>query len=195
MSIPVNNSGNLSISDKHTINFAVLYNKQPDDELLLMDSSMNVHEITFDSHDITYSEFKNIFYQNSFGVYNINEIYKDSKYLSFNKQTITDDDGISNVINLNDLVISIYEQDYNITRNNINPIKLLSLNKELIKYNSLCDICNIEVFHSFKDLNNILDNRGKLNNKYRLNLKFIYKNDMFKDVEIVFNFNYDVDFS
>ena len=76
MSIPVNNSGNLSISDKHTINFAVLYNKQPDDELLLMDSSMNVHEITFDSHDITYSEFKNIFYQNSFGVYNINEIYK-----------------------------------------------------------------------------------------------------------------------
>ena len=147
----VNNSGNLSSSDVFIINFGVLYNKQPDNELLLIDSSMNIHEITFDSKDITYSEFKNIFYQNEFGVYNINEVYKDSEYLSFNKQTITDDDGVSNILNLNELVISIYEQVYNVSRNNMNPIKLLSLNKELVKYNSLCDICNIHVFHSFDE--------------------------------------------
>ncbi len=191
----VNNSGNLSSSDVFIINFGVLYNKQPDNELLLIDSSMNIHEITFDSKDITYSEFKNIFYQNEFGVYNINEVYKDSEYLSFNKQTITDDDGVSNILNLNELVISIYEQVYNVSRNNMNPIKLLSLNKELVKYNSLCDICNIHVFHSFDELSSVLENYGQLNNKYRFNLKFIYKNDMFKDIEIVFNFNYDVDFS
>lgn len=191
----VNNSGNLSSSDVFIINFGVLYNKQPDNELLLIDSSMNIHEITFDSKDITYSEFKNIFYQNEFGIYNINEVYKDSEYLSFNKQTITDDDGVSNILNLNELVISTYEQVYNVSRNSMNPIKLLSLNRELIKYNSLYDICNIHVFHSFDQLNSVLENYDQLNNKYRLNLKFIYKNDMFKDIEIVFNFNYDVDFS
>ena len=56
----------------------------------------------------------------------------------------------------------------------------MTLNKELLQYRSLCDVCNINVFHTYKELETMINNYRMINSQKRLNFKFIYKNEIMK---------------
>ena len=185
----------LSMYDRTNITFGICYNINPSDDLLDTETNIKTKIFNFKPHDIKLSQFKNLFYQNELGIYYINEVYKDSEFINFGKQKITDRDGTYKLNKLNEYVISTYEEILNVSRDNFNDIILMNLNRELLKINSLCDICNIKVFHTFKELENIYINYSDLNTRRLFNFKFIYKNEIFKDIQIVFNFYYDVDFS
>lgn len=185
----------LSNVEKHNINFGICHNIQPNQDLLQTETAVKTKVIDFHPHDITLSEFKNIFYSNEFGIYCINELYKDSEFINFGKQKLVDGDSIREIQNIAEYIISTYEEHLMVSRQNINSFILMKLNKELLQYKSLCDVCNINVFHTYKDLEMIINNYRMINGKKRLTFKFIYKNELFNDIEIVFNFNYDVDFS
>ena len=188
-------SYSLSDVEKHNINFGISHNIRPNQDLLQTETAIETKYIDFKPHKITLSEFKNIFYTNEFGIYCINEIYKDSKFINFGKQELIDNDSTREIQNLNEYVISAYEDHLGVTRQHINSFVLMTLNKELLQYRSLCDVCNINVFHTYKELETMINNYRMIKSQKRLNFKFIYKNELFKDIEIVFNFNYDVDFS
>ena len=188
-------NASLTSESNYVFNFGICYNKLPNDDLLKTETFVRTHEYHFKPHKLSLEEFKNIFYSNEYGIYHINEVYKDSEFINFSKQFIQDTDSTYNIFNINQYVISAYENFLNVTRDNINSITVMNLNKELLKIKSLCDICHIEVHHTFKELEHIFSNYSNLNNSIQLNFKFIYKNDAFKDIEIVFNFYYDVDFN
>lgn len=185
-------NGSLSLDSNYLFNFGICYNKLPNNDLLENDTSITKHEYHFKSHKLTLEQFKNIFYSDEYGIYHINEVYKDSEFINFSKQTIQDSDNTYSLFNINEYIISAYENFLNTTRDNINGITLMKLNKELLKIKSLCDICHVEVYHNFKELESIFSNYSNLNNSIQLNFKFVYKNDIFKDIEVVFNFYYDV---
>lgn len=187
-------NASLTSDSNYLFNFGLCYNKVPNSDLLKTETSVMTHEYHFKPHKLTLEQFKNIFYSNEYGIYHINEVYKDSEFINFSKQLIQDTDNTYNIFNINQYVISAYENFLNLTRDNINGITLMNLNKELLKIKSLCDICHMEVYHTFKELEYIFSNYTTLNNSIQLNFKFIYKNDIFKDIEIVFNFYYDIDF-
>lgn len=187
-----NNS--LTSESNHLFNFGICYNNIPNNDLLKTETSVMTQEYHFKPHKLSLEQFKNIFYSNEYGIYHINELYKNSEFINFSKQLIQDSDNTYNIFNINQYVISAYENFLNVTRDNINSITVMNLNKELLKINSLCDICHIEVYHTFKEMEHIFSNYSILNNSIQLNFKFIYKNDTFKDIEIEFNFYYDIDF-
>ncbi len=187
------NNVSLISESKHVFNFGICYINPPSTDLLKIDTSITTHEYHFKPHKLTLEQFKNIFYNDEYGIYHINELYKDTEFINFSKQLIEDSDNTYNIFNINEYVISAYEDFLNVTRDKINSITLMNLNKELLKIKSLCDICHMEVHHTFKELEHIFSNYSKLNNSIQLNFKFIYKNDTFKDIEIVFNFYYDID--
>ena len=179
---------------KHVFNFGICYINPPSNELLKIDPSITTHEYHFKPHKLTLEQFKNIFYSDEYGIYHINELYKDTEFINLSKQFIEDSDGTFTIFNIDQYVTSVYENVLNVTRDNINNMTLMKLNKELLKIKSLCDICHIEVYHTFKELEQIFLNYSTLNNSIQLNFKFIYTNDTFKDIEIVFNFYYDINF-
>ena len=185
----------LSKEDLHKVNFCIMYNHKPDDsEILNINSNVHYYNYHFKNHDISLTEFKNVFYQNDFEIFNINELYKEHRFLNFGKQIMIDEENTDIEIgNLVDSVISAYEQEYGITRNNFNPLTLMMLTKDILKYESLYDLCNINVHHQFKQLGELLNNYDSLNDKITLNLMFIYSNPLFKNIEITYNFNYVID--
>jgi hypothetical protein len=180
--------------NKHVINFGVCYLDSPNNDLLKTNTNIKTHEYHFKSHNVSLSQFKNIFYSDEYGIYNINEMYKNSEFINFSKQKLEDSDSIRNLDNLTEYIVSVYENCLYVTRDNINSIILMNLNKQLLKIRSLCDICNIQVYHTFKELETIISNYSKIDDMVQLNFKFVYKNEAFKDIEIVFNFYYDIDF-
>ena len=175
-------------NNQHSMNFAILYNYLQDTELI--NSNIKTYDYMFVDHNISIQEFKNIFYCGEVGIFNINEIYKDTPYLSFNKQTIQDSDSTYSTNTLYELIISAYENELNVSRHNMNPIMLMKLKRDILKYRSLYDICNIHVQHCYKDLLNLTNNFSKINNKNKLNLLFIYSNKLFPEIDIRFHFNY-----
>lgn len=179
---------------KHVFNFGICYINPPSNELLKIDPTITTQEYHFKPHKLNLEQFKNIFYSDEYGIYHINELYKDTEFINFSKQFIEDSDGTFTIFNIDQYVTSVYEEVLNVTRDNINNMILMKLNKELLKIKSLCDICHIEVYHTFKELEQIFSNYSTLNNSIQLNFKFIYTNDTFKDIEIVFNFYYDIEF-
>jgi hypothetical protein len=180
----------------HSINFGVLYNNYPNmTPSIDSDEKIKRFTYTFKSHNVTLDEFKNIFYLNENGLFYINEAYRNSKFINFSLQQVEFNDEICRINNLNEYIVAAYEEILHVSRNSFNSMILIDLQRDILKYKSLYDLCGMNVYHKFKNLNEIFDNYEKLNNSVVLNLVFIYSNPLFENIEIIFNFNYNVDLS
>ena len=180
-------------TDKTTYSttFALLYNKPVMTENTLSTTTPpEIHSYKFVAHDLSFTEFKTIFYSGDMGIYNMNEIYKNTSYLHFDKQNISSSDGIYTSNTLNELIIGAYEELTSTSRQNMNTLSLMRLNKDILHYNSLTDICNISVIHNLQDCLELMKNYSNQDNKINFQLLFTYSNDLFKNKEIQFEFNY-----
>ena len=86
--------------------------------------------------------------------------------------------------------MAAYENLTSTSRDNMNPLSLMRLEKDILQYRSLTNICNISVIHNLQDCLELMKNYSKNNNKTNFQLLFTYSNDLFKDIEIIFEFNY-----
>ena len=70
--------------------FALLYNKPVMTANTLSTTTQpEIHSYKFVAHELSFTEFKNIFYSDDIGIYNMNEIYKNTPYLHFDKQKVS----------------------------------------------------------------------------------------------------------
>jgi len=175
----------------YSTTFALLYNKPViTEELLSTKTQPETYTYKFVAHELSFTDFKTIFYSGDMEIYNMNEIYKNTPYLNFDIQQISSSDGnyISNTLNEN--IIGAYEILTNTSRHNMNPLSLMRLEKDILQYRSLTDICNMSVIHNLQDCLELMKNYNKIENKTNFQLLFTYSNELFKDIEIIFEFNY-----
>ena len=171
--------------------FALLYNKPVMTANTLSTTTQpEIHSYKFIAHELSFTEFINIFYSGDIGIYNMNEIYKNTHYLHFDKQKVSSIDGAYVSNTLYEYIISAYEEITNTSRHHMNPLNLMRLHKDVLHYQSLTDICNISVIHNLQDCLELMKNYSVKDKQINFQLLFTYSNDLFKDIEIKFEFNY-----
>lgn len=171
--------------------FALLYNKPVMSKNTLSTTIQpEIHSYKFVAHELSFTDFKNLFYSDDTGIYNMNEIYKNTPYLHFDKQKVSSIDGVYKSNTLYEYIISAYEEITNTSRHHINPLNLMRLHKDILHYHSLTDICNISVIHNLQDCLELMKNYSVKDGQINFQLLFTYSNDLFKDIEIKFEFNY-----
>jgi len=181
------------IVDCSSVNvFATLYNTYRLDQNLIKKPSI---KINLDPIQITYLEFRNIFYPTETGCFYLNPTFCSCPAISFQSQTITDQTGTQQ-FNLIDYVLAGYEECLQISRDCFNPCNLIKLTKDLCRYKSLCDTtCGSFCTLSWKDILCVLEaNNSLITNKETncFQLIFNYYNPIFCDVAIEIIFNYYV---
>ena len=117
-------------------------------------------------------------------------MYKNTPYLNFDIQEVSSKDGKYSSNTLFEYILAAYENLTSTSRDNMNPLSLMRLEKDILQYRSLTNICNISVIHNLQDCLELMKNYSKNNNKTNFQLLFTYSNDLFKDIEIIFEFNY-----
>jgi len=175
----------------YSTTFALLYNKPViTEELLSTQIQPKTYTYKFIAHELSFTDFKTIFYSGDMGIYNMNEMYKNTPYLNFDIQEVSSKDGKYSSNTLFEYILAAYENLTSTSRDNMNPLSLMRLEKDILQYRSLTNICNISVIHNLQDCLELMKNYSKNNNKTNFQLLFTYSNDLFKDIEIIFEFNY-----
>lgn len=150
--------------------------------------------IDLDLIDITFEQFIDTFYSNTSGSFQINPTAIDKDILKFSSQTVTDDDGVQ-PFNLLDFVLACVEENSQITRNNLHPSALITLQKDIFKYNSLVDVKGTVNALKWKEVLSVLHQLGTLRHPDELicfKVIFYYKNECFSKVPVPITFNFRV---
>lgn len=157
----------------------------------VVDASQCVLELDPILLDMT--EFRELFYPSASGAFSLNAGLRGAGVTSFSEQTITDQDG-THEFNLMDYILSCYENEHNIQRNNISPLHLIQLQKDLARYQSMFDIRGSTYGLKWTEVVSVLEQVGALKSadeSVLFKVSFNYVNKSFlpsQPVQIVFNY-------
>ena len=139
------------------------------------------------------SEFRDLFYPSSSGAFSLNSGLRGAGVTSFNEQTITDQDG-THEFNLMDYILSCYENEQHIQRNNISPLHLIQLQKDLARYQSMFDIRGSTYGLKWNEVVSVLEQVGALKHpdeSVLFKISFNYVNNSImptQPVQVIFNY-------
>ena len=139
------------------------------------------------------NEFRELFYPSASGAFSLNTGLRGSGVTSFNEQTISDQDG-THEFNLMDYILSAYESELNIQRNNIAPLHLIQLQKDLSRYFTMFDIRGSTYSLKWNEVVSVLQQLGSLKHpdeSLLFKVVFNYKNTSFSNttpIQVIFNY-------
>ena len=173
---------------------ATLYNTFSDAQAStpgVVDASQCVLEL--DPVLLDMNEFRDLFYPSSSGGFSLNAGLRGAGVTSFNEQTISDQDG-THEFNMMDYILSCYESEMNIQRNNLSPVHLIQLQKDLARYHTMFDIRGSNYSLKWNEVVSVLEQSGSLKNpdeSILFKIAFNYINSSFASntpVQIIFNY-------
>jgi len=139
------------------------------------------------------NEFRELFYPSASGSFSLNAGLRGSGVTSFSEQTISDQDG-THEFNLMDFVLSSYENELNIQRNNIAPLHLIQLHKDLSRYSTMFDIRGSAYSLKWSEILSVLQQLGGLKNpdeSLLFKIIFNYRNTVLSPttpIQVIFNY-------
>ena len=139
------------------------------------------------------SEFRELFYPSAGGSFSLNCGLRGSGVISFNEQTLTDEDG-THEFNLMDYILSCYENELNIQRCNMSPLHLIQMQKDLARHRSMFDIRGSTYGLKWNEVISTLEQLGSLKSpdeSILFKVVFNYMNTSFmktNTVQVVFNY-------
>jgi hypothetical protein len=120
----------------------------------------NTNHITLNVIHLEESEFFNLFYHNSSKYFCVNKALITNSNIIFSEQYYISNNSNVNHFSLYNEVLKCFEENYNISVNNVNPGSLISLQKEVYKTQSLASICGTQLGLSWDQVINTLISNG-----------------------------------
>ena len=102
--------------------------------------------------DLAEDEFFNMFYYTSAKYFCVNKANTTNRSIILGTQTYVNNDSRINKLSLYNEVIKSFEQNYNVSANNINPAALISLQREVYNTQSLASICGSQLGLSWEQV-------------------------------------------
>jgi len=173
---------------------ATMYNNFLDAQAVtpeIVDASQCVLEL--DPILLDMNEFRELFYPSSSGAFTLNAGLRGAGVTSFNEQTLSDQDG-THEFNLMDYILSCYENELNIQRNNMSPLHLIQFQKDLARYQNMYDIRGSTYGLKWNEIIATLEQLGSLKHPDEtllFKIVFNYVNTSFMKttpVQVVFNY-------
>jgi len=125
-----------------------------------IDHYCNINHIVLNLIDLEESEFFNLFFHNSSKYFCVNKAVITNNNIVFSEQSFVSNNSKMNHFSLYNEVLKCFEENYNISVNNINPSTLISLQKEVYKSQSLASICGTQIGLSWDQVINTLISAG-----------------------------------
>lgn len=125
-----------------------------------IDHYCNINHIVLNLIDLEESEFFNLFFHNSSKYFCVNKAVITNNNIVFSEQSFVSNNSKMNHFSLYNEVLKCFEENYNISVNNINPSTLISLQKEVYKTQSLASICGTQIGLSWDQVINTLISAG-----------------------------------
>jgi hypothetical protein len=129
----------------------------------------NTNHIILNVVDLEENEFFNLFYHNSSKYFCVNKALITNSNIIFSEQNYISNNSRVNHFSLYNEVLKCFEENYNISINNVNPGSLISLQKEVYKTQSLASICGTQISLSWDQVINGLISNGKIEHSSRNN--------------------------
>jgi hypothetical protein len=95
--------------------------------------------------DLAEDEFFNMFYYTTAKYFCVNKANTSNRSIVLGSQTYVANDSRVHKLSLYNEVIKSFEQNYNVSANNINPAALISLQREVYNTQSLASICGSQL--------------------------------------------------
>ena len=95
--------------------------------------------------DLAEDEFFNMFYYTTAKYFCVNKANTSNRSIVLGSQTYVANDSRTHKLSLYNEVIKSFEQNYNVSANNINPAALISLQREVYNTQSLASICGSQL--------------------------------------------------
>lgn len=129
----------------------------------------NTNHIILNVVNLEEKEFFNLFYQNSSKYFCVNKALITNNNIIFSEQHYISNNSRINHFSLYNEVLKCFEENYNISINNVNPGSLISLQKEVYKTQSLASICGTQISLSWDQVINGLISSGQIEHSSRNN--------------------------
>ena len=120
----------------------------------------STNHIVLNVNSLEEKEFFNLFYQNASKYFCVNKALVSNSNILFLDQYYVSNNSEINHFSLYNEVLKCFEENYNISVNNINPSSLISLQKEVYKTQSLASICGTQISLSWDQVINSLISNG-----------------------------------
>jgi len=125
-----------------------------------IDHYYNINHIVLNVISLDESEFFNLFFKNSSKYFCVNKALITNDNIVFSEQTYVSNDSNNRHFSLYNEVLKCFEENYNISVNNMNPSTIISLQKEIYKTQSLASICGTQIGLSWDQVINTLISAG-----------------------------------
>jgi len=125
-----------------------------------IDHYCNINHIVLNLINLEESEFFNLFFHNSSKYFCVNKALITNNNIIFSEQSFVSNNSNMNHFSLYNEVLKCFEENFNISVNNMNPSTLISLQKEVYKTQSLASICGTQIGLSWDQVINTLISSG-----------------------------------
>ena len=127
------------------------------------------NNIVLNVNSLEEDEFFNLFYKNTTKYFCVNRGLVSNNNILFLEQYYISNDSEINHFSLYNEVLKCFEENYNVSVNNINPSSLISLQKEVYKTQSLATVCGTQISLSWDQVINSLISNGQIEHSSRNN--------------------------
>jgi len=129
----------------------------------------NTNHIVLNVVCLEENEFFNLFYHNSSKYFCVNKALITNSNIIFSEQNYISNNSRVNHFSLYNEVLKCFEENYNMSINNVNPGSLISLQKEVYKTQSLGSICGTQISLSWDQVISGLISTGQIEHSSRNN--------------------------
>ena len=127
------------------------------------------NNIVLNVNSLEEDEFFNLFYKNTTKYFCVNRGLVSNNNILFLEQYYISNNSEINHFSLYNEVLKCFEENYNVSVNNINPSSLISLQKEVYKTQSLATVCGTQISLSWDQVINSLISNGQIEHSSRNN--------------------------
>jgi hypothetical protein len=125
-----------------------------------IDHYYNINHIVLNVISLDENDFFNLFFKNSSKYFCVNRALITNNNIIFSEQTYVSNDSKNHHFSLYNEVLKCFEENFNISVNNMNPSTIISLQKEIYKTQSLASICGTQIGLSWDQVINTLISSG-----------------------------------
>lgn len=125
-----------------------------------IDHYCNINHIVLNLISLEENEFFNLFFHNSSKYFCVNNALITNNNIVFSEQSFVSNNSNMNHFSLYNEVLKCFEENFNISVNNMNPSTVISLQKEVYKTQSLASICGTQIGLSWDQVINTLISAG-----------------------------------
>jgi hypothetical protein len=127
----------------------------------------NINHIVLNVICLEERDFFILFYNNLTKYFCVNKAQITNNSIVFSEQSYVSNNSFVNHFSLYNEVLKCFEENYNVSVNNVNPTKIISLQKEVYKTQSLASICGTQVGLSWDQVINTLISSGDIEHSSR----------------------------